>query len=1156
MFTAFVRKHLWLAVCLFSLQVFSQQPFTPKTLLWRISGNGLQQPSYVYGTMHLQDKRLFRFGDSVYHAISSTEGLATEIDFQEAMDSIFHNQFNEAKKDRLLAREKVKLNRSKLDPSAQKLLRRQGITGTTLSKKDLKDIRERRMQDFLKEGEMPTVVDGFLLGLAQRQGKWTGGIEDVNDQLDLRDEIGGGLEPANVLAPDQDFRQGVEAMIQIYLAQDLDKLNEWSNRGYQGEARDAILIRRNIKMARRMDSLSARRAVFFAVGAAHLPGDSGVIALLRTRGFQVEPVFSAKQIPGDEYAAGLQQKTWLEVKGEDSVYTVQMPGQPTEMGQAGDPKMRLFFDLTTMSFYMAGHYYGHDEKVRSLDDAVRQGARNMGGRYKTEKIVSIEQNGLSGKEVIATKDGFTMRLRVFAKGQVLYLLMAGTAKKEMINGPDAGRFFASFRPGQTTLAKKPWKEFRLPEKAFAVQLPGTPEPQKEMNEKSAADPSMEYSNWHSTDPQTNLYYLVQVRQVRPGYTIQNDSSFLASLKEDYEQKMDTITRYEVTEYKGYPAIRMDYEASAVNGVYKTLHVLRGNRLYLLLGGAQKGSNMSDVDAFFQSLELLSYADANWQKTGGPGFATLAPAAFVLSPPDSTRTSKSFYSEYTATNPNDAVSYFVQKSVFAPHYWAESDSLLMEEKLTGFKGESDTLLQKTWIPNIGFRGLDVVIQPAGQTALKKIRLLVNKDTLYNLFALVHRRDWESGQHQRFFNDFRLQQEVPPTVYTNQAAQLLQAMTATDSADFAAAMETFESVNFGRKDLPLLHKALLENYRNSEDYSSANTSVLEKILPLADSSTLAFVKEAYAQQTDKKETNKYRLLQLLARMKTARSYEVLKPLLLAGLPKQGSAIPLQRPWLDSLQLAATLFPELLQKADDSLLAPVIALVAHHLLDSNLLAVAQLKDYKNTILRGAEQEFGLLEKGDYEPWELMRWAWLLQWLNEPEANRFLQKLLTQNNPALKQAAILALLKNGEAVPPAAINSVAADRGQRLYFYEAVQKAGKEAIFPALYGSQKSLAESELYNLFEEDYEDFTLTYIGQRIAPFEGRRQLFHLFKVKMDYEDDGVKRDYLCVAGPYPVAGTTKTIYGAATGLYTEERYQPQKTDRQLKAFLLSMEPAEK
>ncbi len=54
-------------------------------------------------------------------------------------------------------------------------------------------------------------------------------------------------------------------------------------------------------MASRMDSLSALRTMFFAVGAAHLKGDSGVIELLQKKGFAVEPVLSKTKVDPKDY---------------------------------------------------------------------------------------------------------------------------------------------------------------------------------------------------------------------------------------------------------------------------------------------------------------------------------------------------------------------------------------------------------------------------------------------------------------------------------------------------------------------------------------------------------------------------------------------------------------------------------------------------------------------------------------------------------------------------------------------------------------------------------------------------------------------------------------------------------------------------------------
>lgn len=52
----------------------------PKTLLWRITGKAGHHISYLYGTMHLTDERVFNLSDSLYEAIHRADGFAMESD--------------------------------------------------------------------------------------------------------------------------------------------------------------------------------------------------------------------------------------------------------------------------------------------------------------------------------------------------------------------------------------------------------------------------------------------------------------------------------------------------------------------------------------------------------------------------------------------------------------------------------------------------------------------------------------------------------------------------------------------------------------------------------------------------------------------------------------------------------------------------------------------------------------------------------------------------------------------------------------------------------------------------------------------------------------------------------------------------------------------
>src|SRR6266496_767709 len=66
------------------------------SLLWEITGNGLQKPSYLFGTMHVSDKLAFHLGDSFYHAIKNVQMVALETNPEFWQDdyskSIFFNR--------------------------------------------------------------------------------------------------------------------------------------------------------------------------------------------------------------------------------------------------------------------------------------------------------------------------------------------------------------------------------------------------------------------------------------------------------------------------------------------------------------------------------------------------------------------------------------------------------------------------------------------------------------------------------------------------------------------------------------------------------------------------------------------------------------------------------------------------------------------------------------------------------------------------------------------------------------------------------------------------------------------------------------------------------------------------------------------------------
>src|SRR6201990_3721120 len=88
-------KSTRLLVILFLLFLASSLTAQQKTekkypaLLWEITGNGLQRPSYLFGTMHVSSKLVFHLSDSFYLDIRNAEVVALELDPQLWQDHLF-----------------------------------------------------------------------------------------------------------------------------------------------------------------------------------------------------------------------------------------------------------------------------------------------------------------------------------------------------------------------------------------------------------------------------------------------------------------------------------------------------------------------------------------------------------------------------------------------------------------------------------------------------------------------------------------------------------------------------------------------------------------------------------------------------------------------------------------------------------------------------------------------------------------------------------------------------------------------------------------------------------------------------------------------------------------------------------------------------------
>lgn len=1147
-----------LLLSFFVLVSIAQKPVYPNTLLWRISGKDLTKPSYLFGTMHLQDRRIFQFSDSLYYFLEHAEGYAMEINPDDAMTA-FLQALNEPDTSDYIYKDIKKEDFKKV---AGNLEIQFGIPADKITKKQYWLYKQNwRNAIKARPDDMDAAVDMYLYNIAKRQGKWVGGIEDIEDQFNLLKELGEKPDVESLLSGGKDQAGTLEKFIKVYAAQDLNQLDQWINH-WSTEEKDKVLIRRNKKMAYRIDSMAHVRNHFFAVGAAHLLGEEGLITLLTQKGYTVTPVFSKKKIAPERYKYTPVNLPWHKVANDEGSYEVQMPGKSVPFMPYGDAiKMQVYTDMGTGLMYFVTAI---DAPVnKSKDSLLAQYAANFSHNNKQNKPVAINYKGTEGREAISNNSGYQYRIRVFLSGDHAVLVMAGAKKKALLYTADAETFFNSLvlksytKPAAT--ANKEWYIYSNTEKNFQVSFPTKPVPSRELTETSAKNKTegWQITNQTAMDLANQIYYMLIVKETQPGYYIISDSVVFDDIKRNMQSNEEVaVTFIKEKSENGIPHLYLNGRYKQQNFLLQSVHINKDNRSFSLLAIYDKSlTDTANISRFLHSLEFSDSKNPGWQTYSGPGhiFSTYAATPFVKKESEDTSVTATAYSLLAHDNVS-GFPYHADVAAISPYFWCQNDSTFFAQKISGYIGENDSLLSATPVTNAGADGMEYQIRLGKEGRnIQKARLFVNGDSVYALYAIIPPNVLSQPEVNKFFNDFRFAHyQKNMTLFKSKTQQLLNDLQSADSATNEKAKAYWSSAPFTKADLPLLHQALLQPFADfsSEEYCN-HDRVLGTVMDMADSTTVEFIRQHYPQLSGEKEKLKYPILKVLASVQTDSAYALLKHFLTTNLPKDGKPAGLSYMLSDSLALTKTIYPALLPLVTDTVFCDVLVAITNRLADSSLINKELWQPYKKSFLTNAHLRYEQLKTADADnAWRYYEWIYLLGKLNDSESNGLLQQIVQLSDIGIKKLAVIELIKNKQPVDKAHLQTIAADKTYRIGLYEELKELDKLLLFPAAYTNQKSLSESELYNYISEDYEPTKMSYIGERTAAFQGIKKKFQLFKLTYEYED-GSSASYLGVAGPYAVTGKELITQSDVLGI-SDKELDNKKIEAQLNAFLQQQE----
>ncbi|MDI1257423.1 MAG: TraB/GumN family protein [Flavobacterium sp.] len=275
-----MKRFLFLSAIIFTVYTNAQ---TANTLFWEISGNGLAKKSYVYGTMHVNEKISYHLSDAFFTNLLAADIVSNESD-PETWEDIpsMTEEYNNDNTSHFYAD-------FFQTPAKKKEIAMIFYNNYYLN--NMVSVTNDQAADFAEN----TVLDMFIYQTGRKYKKKIVGLENAKASMvslykSRTDYTAPKEENQQVLLKILKNRNYTEAMNDLYREKDIVMLDSIYKLMFPKNTHKALIIDRNIIMTKSIDSLAHTGSLFAAVGAAHLAGKGGIIQLLRNKGYTVTPI--------------------------------------------------------------------------------------------------------------------------------------------------------------------------------------------------------------------------------------------------------------------------------------------------------------------------------------------------------------------------------------------------------------------------------------------------------------------------------------------------------------------------------------------------------------------------------------------------------------------------------------------------------------------------------------------------------------------------------------------------------------------------------------------------------------------------------------------------------------------------------------------------
>ncbi|WP_164510829.1 TraB/GumN family protein [Nonlabens xiamenensis] len=875
---------IFLISCLLFAHGVNAQNRENYSLLWEVVHPETGAKSYIFGTMHLHNAKVFQFSDAFLPAFKSVDAFALEIH----PDSAIAGSLRGGDINSYLQRYQEVLGDQGYNEFKTLLVDRYKIYLDSMEYSSPSMLQSMIVPNERKPGEPVEVLDQYLFSLASNAQKDIYGLEEFEGREltaeEYSDEELQELLEELMLIEDGAMEKEIQRMVDLYYQGDIQKIFEEVYANDQFE--DSLIVRRNQVMADRFALLTQGQTLFAAVGAAHLPGKSGVLELLRKKKFKVRKAEATFEKPNMELLKEYGLAQWSVKRYEELGYEVKIPGalQYEITFEAGDTEMTTDPTNAISVFHYAlpipnHNSIGNDTLLATLSKRIIEEDRSK--KYRINPLEKSSKNYTSLVDVDSTLHS---RLDFYCEHNQIYVF--GASYDPLIaNQQVLDEYFKNIKIFKPKEKKQEVEELHSENGAFIVEFP-LPYQNKTVTrslELDGLEHSLIFHQYYNVDRSTNSMSMLLHADKPMGYYIEDQDLAVEEVIQSWAQKNTTVLSQDRIDWNGYVAY--DFLVKSALNIEMLVRVIyRGNRNYILLyKDAGVKSNTNTSNSFFNSFKFKDYLAPEYKHHQMDHFTVDLPGPFRTET-DTTEMNHAIFLEtksYMGHEKFSGDSFGISVTAMGDYFHTKDIAQFLKDTIEEMEGSEVRIENLRDFQHGNIQGMEYLIRYPKSTVVKTSRVFFAENYLINQFKHADAQSFDDGRFDRFWDSFQSNSDQKPDFNVSTSEELLTDLTSEDPATYQKAHDALEYYLFDKKDGRRLMEMIKSDFPNDSLYYGTTNMLILSLAELKDDQYLNELKSFYLENAS--DYNQAMIMQSLPYFESSRMNDLYFDLAMTKLPE---------------------------------------------------------------------------------------------------------------------------------------------------------------------------------------------------------------------------------------------------------------------------------